>query len=107
MGSAPSGSTINFAALSDDDLIQLLPIKIKRAKGSPAKPAAQRFEELGLTFEQFQAMNELWRRHEEAIRDYLRHKIFQPGSTLCPEGEVKESFLECCVQEAYIVFLRR
>ncbi len=81
MGSGPSEGTINFETLFDDDLIQLLPVKIKRTKGSPRKPAARTFEELGLTPEQLQAMNELWRRHEGTIRDYLRGRIFSRGST--------------------------
>jgi hypothetical protein len=86
---------------TDEELFELLPVK-KEKEDSSEK------EERMLTSQQRRALDELWRRHWETVKEYLKAKIFACGSTLCPPEEPdKEHFLDMCFNETYQVFLRR
>jgi hypothetical protein len=90
---------LNLGHLSDYDLVQLLPIKKERGDTRDPKD---------LSVQERLALDELWKRHCEEVERNLRAKIFECGSTLCPEREPsKEHFLQMCLNEAYPAFLRR
>jgi DNA-directed RNA polymerase specialized sigma24 family protein len=94
-----SESLFNPSRFSDQELIQFLPTK--DLEGQRRRPS-------DLTFQQRQALDELWGRHCDVVEEYLKSKIFARGSTLCPPQEPsKEHFLDMCLNEAYLAFLRR
>jgi len=71
--------------LSDEELIKLLP-----AEGS-----------LEISDEERAVFDELWNRHTETIRVYLRKKIYSARS-ICPRNEDRDDFLEASFARAYI-----
>jgi hypothetical protein len=78
-------------ALTDDELIQLLP--------TPE-------EERDLTTQERSALDELWRRHCETIRTRLRMVIYS-GHSPCPFFWLRDDFLKQCLSRSYINFLNR
>jgi len=87
--------------LTDEELFELLPVKEKKQDSSEK-------QERILTSQQKRVLDELWRRHWETAKKYLKVKVYARGSTLCPlEEPDKEHFLDMCFSEAYPAFLRR
>src|SRR5437867_3221708 len=110
MGLGPSHpeEAIALGGLPDVELFALLPPK-KGKEGAPEEqpvtPHVTEEDEKGkqLSPGARRALDELWARHHPAVRAFLKAKVFERGSTLCPPQEPsKEHFLDMSMNEAYI-----
>jgi hypothetical protein len=110
MSSAPTRS---LEQLSDSELIALLPAtKADKYDESYHKLSAEEKKQLKGKRESFikpeyrSVLDTLWLRHLPNMRNVLKGKVSQPGSTLCPPQQPsKEDFIAASLLRAYQSFL--
>jgi|SRR6267142_191003 len=103
---SPAGEPSDLKQLSDDELVQLFPVR--EAQDPTEEGEEEALKENRLTAKERQAIEEVWRRHSEDIQKYLKYKVYSTGSTLCPPQEpAKEHFATMCFHETYLAFLKR